>query len=77
MLRLLLIAILFASNLLAQRPTTVRPYVKKNGTIVQPHIRTTPNKTKLDNYSTQGNVNPMTGKKGTRDPYAPPKPKKY
>ena len=34
-----------------------------------PHIRTTPNRTRTDNYSAKGNVNPQTGKVGTRDPY--------
>lgn len=32
----------------------------------QPHVRTAPNKTKNDNWSTRGNVNPRTGKEGTR-----------
>lgn len=71
----LVLAVLFASPLLAQEPKAVKPYGKKNGTVVQPHVRTSPNKTKIDNYSTKGNVNPMTGKKGTVDPYKPPKPK--
>ena len=29
---------------------TVKGYVKKEGTVVAPHRRTNPNKTKLDNY---------------------------
>ena len=36
---------------------------------VAPSYRTSPNKTKLDNYSTKGNYNPFTGKKGTANPY--------
>ena len=73
----LVLAVLFALPLLAQAPKAVKvkPYVKKNGTVVQPHVRTSPNKTKTDNYSTKGNVNPMTGKRGTVDPDKPPKPK--
>ena len=47
----------------------VRGHVKKNGKYVQPYYRSNPNKTKLDNYSTQGNVNPYTGNKGTVNPY--------
>jgi len=31
-------------------------------------MQTNPNSTKLDNYSTKGNVNPYTGKPGTVDP---------
>lgn len=36
---------------------------------VAPSYRTSPNKTKLDNYSTKGNYNPYSGKKGTVNPY--------
>lgn len=43
----------------------VRGYTTKRGTYVVPHYRTTPNRTRLDNYSTKGNINPFTGKKGT------------
>lgn len=43
---------------------------KKSGKYVQPYYKTSPNKTKMDNYSTKGNVNPYTGKKGSEDPYA-------
>lgn len=45
-------------------------YTKNNGTYVQPHYRSSPNNTTLDNYSTRGNVNPYTGAIGTRDPYS-------
>ena len=48
---------------------SVRGYYRSNGTYVAPHHRTDPNDTKLDNYSTKGNVNPYTGKEGTVDPY--------
>lgn len=50
----------------------VRGYTRQNGTYVQPHMRTTPNGTPFDNYSTRGNVNPYTGQAGTRNPYAVP-----
>lgn len=46
----------------------VNGYVKKDGTYVQPHERTAPNNTNLDNYSTKGNVNPYTGQPGTKEP---------
>jgi hypothetical protein len=46
----------------------VRGYHRKNGTYVAPHNRTAPNKTKTDNWSTRGNTNPETGKKGTKPP---------
>ena len=43
-------------------------YVTKKGERVAPHDRTGENKTKGDNWSTQGNVNPETGKAGTKPP---------
>jgi len=43
-------------------------YTKRNGTYVAPAHATNPNKTKRDNYSSKGNVNPHTGKAGTKDP---------
>ena len=48
---------------------STRGYVKKNGTYVQPYQRTAPDRSKYNNYSTKGNVNPYTGKKGSVDPY--------
>ncbi|MGC1181389.1 hypothetical protein [Legionella sp.] len=47
----------------------VNGYQKNNGTYVQPSMRSSPNNTKQDNWSTQGNVNPYTGKEGTKSPY--------
>lgn len=52
-------------------PSYHRGYVKKNGTYVAPHFQTAPNSTRLDNWSSKPNVNPYTGKVGTKDPYAP------
>lgn len=49
--------------------TRVRGYIKNNGTYVAPHYKTPPNKSKFDNYSTKGNINPYTGKKGSVDPF--------
>ena len=46
----------------------VRGYTKKNGTYVAPHMRTAPNHTQRDNWSENGNVNPYTGKVGTKEP---------
>lgn len=52
---------------------SVRGHVNKDGTYVAPHHATNPNETKRDNYSSKGNVNPYTGKEGTKDPNAPKK----
>ena len=59
--------IVFSSVASAQ--VHVRGYTRKDGTYVAPHYRSSPNSTKLDNYSTRGNVNPYTGAMGTKDPY--------
>jgi hypothetical protein len=42
----------------------VKGYTKKDGTSVKGYYRSVPNKDKTDNWSTKGNVNPFTGKKG-------------
>ena len=47
---------------------SVKGYVKKDGTYVAPHRQTNPNGTQKDNYSAKGNVNPYTGKVGTKTP---------
>jgi len=64
---LLAIALLIAASSAAAQ-VHVRGYTKKDGTYVAPHERSAPNHTMLDNYSTKGNVNPYTGKPGTKDP---------
>jgi hypothetical protein len=45
----------------------VNGYIRKDGTYVQPYMRSSPNAYKFDNYSSQGNTNPYTGQRG----YAP------
>ncbi|MEK7515615.1 MAG: hypothetical protein AAB555_01610 [Patescibacteria group bacterium] len=48
----------------------VKSYYKPStGSYVMPSHRTSPNTSKFDNYSTKGNYNPYTGKKGTVNPY--------
>ncbi len=59
----------------AMADDSVKGYTKKDGTYVAPHFRTTPNDKKIDNYSSKGNVNPYTGKKGYVDPFKPATPK--
>ena len=48
--------------------TYVRGHVTKSGTYVSPHRKTAPDVTQRNNYSASGNVNPYTGKVGTRQP---------
>lgn len=62
----------FAGAASAQSSTKVRGYTRSDGTYVQPHHRTTPNTTRNDNWTTRPNVNPYTGRIGTRAPdYSP------
>ena len=49
----------------ADASTRVRGYTTKKGTYVAPSYRSSPNKVKYDNYSSKGNYNPYTGKKGS------------
>lgn len=53
-------------SVFAQGTRSTSGYIRKDGTYVQPHTSTAPNSTKSDNWSTKGNVNPYTGKAGTK-----------
>lgn len=54
----------------AEAAVRVRGHVNRStGTYVAPHYRSLPNHTRIDNYSTKGNYNPFTGKKGYTSPY--------
>ena len=44
----------------------VRGYTTKRGTYVAPHHQSNRDGVKGNNYSTKGNVNPYTGKVGTK-----------
>jgi hypothetical protein len=44
----------------------------RGGGYVQPHYRTNPNGTRLDNFGTQGNWNSHTGQWGTKPAYPTP-----
>ena len=45
---------------------SVRGYYRSNGTYVSPHMRSSPDGNFNNNWSTVGNVNPYTGKSGTK-----------
>ena len=53
----------FGSN---PRSHAVRPYIRKDGRFVPPHRQSNPNREWRDNWSTNPNVNPYTGKEGSR-----------
>jgi hypothetical protein len=55
-----------ATPVMAQSSNSVGGYFKRDGTYVAPHYRTNPNQTRNDNWSTAPNVNPYTGRVGTR-----------
>ena len=75
MTKALLLAALVA--LLSIQPTDAaakeshakRGYLKKDGTYVAPSRATNPDKTRQNIYTSKGNTNPYTGKRGTKDPY--------
>ena len=46
---------------------SVRGHIKKDGTYVQPHRATNPNNTQRDNWTSKPNVNPYTGKQGSKE----------
>ena len=60
---------LFVNPSFAQRKSSsdvyVKSYVKSNGTVVEGHMRSAPDKSAGNNFSTKGNVNPYTGEAGT------------
>src|SRR5688500_7685074 len=66
-LALAAILVVFSASAVAQ--TYVRPHVRSNGTYVEGHYRSSPNNTRIDNYGSQGNINPYTGQAGSRNPY--------
>jgi hypothetical protein len=54
---------------------TVRGTVTRNGTYRESHVRTHPDQTRMNNWSTKGNATPYTGKKGSKDPFTPRRPR--
>ena len=48
------------------QPVWVNGYYRQDGTFINGHYRTAPDRTDTNNWSTSPNVNPFTGHKGTR-----------
>jgi len=61
-----LLLLLLIGSLTVANAQWVNGYTKSNGTYVSGYNRSSANYTKRDNYSTKGNVNPYTGKVGTK-----------
>jgi len=71
---LIIVVTLLSLSATAFADQYVRGYVRKDGTYVQPHYRSSPNSSTYDNYSTRGNVNPYTGQRGYESPYPSMRP---
>lgn len=57
--------------------TFVRGYYRSDGTYVQPHYRSSPDSSYNNNWSVRPNINPHTGKRGTRSPTFNDRPPRY
>lgn len=71
-MKYLILAVALASTSAIARDTYVQPYVRSDGTVVQGHYRSAPDRNPYNNYGTQGNVNPYTGQAGHTNPYQQP-----
>lgn len=75
MKKIFLVAVLFIgflslSAITEAKTISVKSYYKPSiGRYVAPSYRTAPNSYKFDNYSTKGNYNPYSGKRGTVNYY--------
>jgi hypothetical protein len=65
-MRIFIGTLLLASSLGVSADQWVNGYTRQNGTYVSPYVRSNPNSTSSDNYSTRGNSNPYTGERGYR-----------
>lgn len=61
---------LYANPSFAQRKSSsdvaVRPHFRSNGTFIDTHMRSAPDKTAGNNFSSKGNINPYTGLAGKK-----------
>lgn len=64
----LLVIPAFASAQWGNSGVRVDGYPRSDGTYVQPHMRSRPDASYNNNWSTSPNVNPYTGQQGTRQP---------
>lgn len=77
-MRALLALLVLLTSVQAVAQVHVRGYIRKDGTYVAPHVRSAPNRSRADNWSSKGNINPYTGEEGRVDPYvSPPRTRSY
>jgi hypothetical protein len=63
---LVVVILVLVITTVADADVHVSGYYRSNGTYVQPHWRSDPDGNPHNNWSTYPNVNPYTGKRGTR-----------
>lgn len=68
-MKYLVIAMLVAPSLSLANDIYHQGYIRADGTYVAPHYQTAPDNNRHNNYSTQGNINPYNGQRGTVNPY--------
>lgn len=66
-MRFLLVVLLWVCGQLALSQVQVRGYYRRDGTYVQPHVRSSPDGNPYNNYSYPGNTNPYTGNGSTQN----------
>lgn len=64
-MKTIIIATLLCIATTATAGDYVNGYTRRDGTYVQGYYRSSPDSSHNNNYSTQGNYNPYTGKQGT------------
>jgi len=62
-------SLVFTASVEAKTIKVKSYYKPTTGKYINSYFKTSPNKTKIDNYSTKNNYNPYTGKKGYVNPY--------
>ncbi len=61
----IVVAMLLAATVAhASGSNSVKGHFKKDGTFVQPYMRTNPDSVRRNNYNSEGNFNPYSGKQG-------------
>lgn len=66
LIAVILLSMAVVLPVIAKSSHSVRGHVTKGGKYVPPHRATDPDKSKSNNWSQKGNVNPYTGKEGSK-----------
>lgn len=69
----LIVSTLLLASSIAAADTSVSGYIRRDGTYVQPHMRSDSDQYRYNNFSSQGNSNRYTGQQGSqRNEYSNP-----